>query len=216
MCSLQAKATATSKSHYRGVRKKSEGRFFAVINDPSQRRRKWLGTFSSDIEAAHAYDRAAIAIKGCKAKTNFPLSAYQIPKPVQRSAASKNPEPLKQVHVPSLISTNMVAKAATRPILPKPTMWAVFPPELRRQQQLAAFKMSYQPRCNENEDEGGVEQIHKGCQTSYRPCNSSDPSSSAVTECRASPTMGGLDLNLPPPVEEDECHHSPKTLWLLK
>ncbi|GLJ54761.1 hypothetical protein SUGI_1176290 [Cryptomeria japonica] len=211
MCSLQAEATAqaaSTKSHYRGVRKRSEDRFVAEIRDPSKRRCIWLGTFSSDIEAAHAYDRAARAIEGCKAKTNFPLSAYQIPTPVKRSAAYKNREPLKQVRVPSRINTNMVARATPRPILPKPSMWTMFPPELRRQQQLA--------RCNEKATAHAIVAIHEGCKESYRPCNSSDPSSSAVTECRASPTIGGLDLNLPAPVEEEECDHSPKTLWLLK
>ncbi|GLJ54763.1 hypothetical protein SUGI_1176370 [Cryptomeria japonica] len=221
MCSLQAKATAeatTTKSHYRGVRKRSEGLFSAVINDPSKGRRVWLGTFSSDIEAAHAYDRAAIAIKGCRAKTNFPLSGYQIP------------ESLKEVHVPSSVNSNKMVKAASRPwthaylnktfnvgTSSSPSILQdMSPQELRRQQQSAAFKMTNQPRCNESEGDGGVGEIHEGCKVSSNPCNSSDPSSSAVTECRDSPTMGVLDLNLPPPVEEDECDYSPKTLWLLK
>ncbi|GLJ54759.1 hypothetical protein SUGI_1176240 [Cryptomeria japonica] len=235
MFSLQAEATAqaaATKSRYRGVRKRSEVRYAAEIRDPSKKRRIWLGTFNSDIQAAHAYDQAARTIKGCKAKTNFPLSAYQIPKPVKRSAAYKTPEPLKEIHVPSWINTSMVAIADSRPpalthayltksfnvgTSPSPSLLqAMFPPELQRQQRLAALKMSNQPGRNETEGDGGVGGIHEGCKVSCSPCNCSDPSSSAVIESRDSPTMGGLDLNLPAPVEEDECDHSRKTLLLFK
>ena len=36
----------------------------------------YLGLFTSEIEAAQAYDRAAVCATGLKAKTNFPLSNY--------------------------------------------------------------------------------------------------------------------------------------------
>lgn len=229
MSSMQAQSTAeapSKESHFRGVRKKSSNRFFAEIRDPSKKRRMWLGTYSSDIEAAHAYDLAARAIKGFKAKTNFPLSAFQNPNPIQRRATHKNPKPREEnVVVPSWINSNMVARAAFRPHThdyisksftvgmgfsssPSPSQF-MFPP--------AAVKMSNQPRRDESN--GGMGVINGGSKESHNPSNSSDPSSSAVTECSDGGInlMAGIDLNLPAPdIEGVEHGHPCKTLWLLK
>ncbi|KAJ4965393.1 hypothetical protein NE237_017242 [Protea cynaroides] len=64
-----------SHCNYRGLRQRTWGKWVAKICEPNRVSCLWLGSFSTALEAAHAYDEAAKAMYRSGACLNLPESS---------------------------------------------------------------------------------------------------------------------------------------------
>ncbi|KAE8648974.1 hypothetical protein Csa_008333 [Cucumis sativus] len=74
-------ASGSITKPFRGVRKRSWGRYVSEIRLPGKKTRVWLGSFASPEMAARAYDSAAAFLRGTSAILNFPDSVSSLPQP---------------------------------------------------------------------------------------------------------------------------------------
>lgn len=57
---------------YKGIRMRKWGKWVAEIREPNKRSRIWLGSYSTAMAAARAYDTAVFYLRGPSARVNFP------------------------------------------------------------------------------------------------------------------------------------------------
>ncbi|CAN0924153.1 Ethylene-responsive transcription factor WRI1 [Linum grandiflorum] len=195
LASLRRRSSGFSRgvSKYRGVaRHHHNGRWEARIGRVFGNKYLYLGTYSTQEEAARAYDIAAIEYRGINAVTNFELSTYiRWLKP----ASDINPlNPAVQQQQEQSHESKLDLKS-----FPSPTMAAYFPPERTRPQQQ---QQQQQPnneilrsnlRILDNLNENPLEQLDL-FRTKPPPAilSSSSSSSSLASTTTTSPSALGL------------------------